>query len=171
MVWQDGPRQVLLDGHVRRAICRARHIAYEKRILELPDRTSAIIWVIENQLGRRNLTPEAQAYLRGRAYNLEKRPGARTDLDASRQGGEKLSERLAEVYRVGSRTIERDGQFALQLDQLAGMYGAAIKNAVLTRDAKMTRAEVARAIRLDAATQDGILARIGQGEKGFAVPT
>jgi hypothetical protein len=164
VVWQDGPRQVLLDGHTRRAICRARHIFYEKKILDFPDRTSAIIWVIGNQLGRRNLTPEAQAYLRGRIYNLEKRQGARTDLNTSRQGGEKLSERLAEIYRVGSRTIERDGQFAMQLDQLAGMYGTAIKNAVLTRDAKMTRAEVGRAARLDAAARDRILARVRQGE-------
>jgi hypothetical protein len=169
IVWQDGPRHVLVDGHTRRAICRARHIFYEKKILEFPDRTSAIIWVIGNQLGRRNLTPEAQAYLRGRIYNLEKRQGARTDLDTSRQGGEKLSERLAEVYRVGSRTIERDGQFAMQLDQLAEMYGTAIKNAVLTRDAKMTRAEVARGVKLDAATQDRILARVRQGEPAIDV--
>jgi hypothetical protein len=164
VVWQDGPRQILLDGHTRRAICRARHIFYEKKILDFPDRMSAVIWVIGNQLGRRNLTPEAQAYLRGRVYNLEKRQGTRTDLDTSRQGGEKLSERLAEVYRVGSRTIERDGQFAIQLDQLAGIYGPAIKNAVLTRDAKMTRAEVTRVVRLDPATRDRILARVQQGE-------
>src|SRR5262249_11382751 len=108
--------------------------------------------------------PEAQAYLRGRIYNLEKRQGARNDLDTSRQGGEKLSERLAEVYRVGSRTIERDGQFAMQLDQLAELYGTAIKNALLTRDAKMPRAEVAKAAKLDASTRDRILVRVQQGE-------
>ncbi|MDC0740923.1 hypothetical protein [Polyangium mundeleinium] len=169
VVWQDGPRQVLLDGHTRRAICRAHRIFYEKKILEFPDRTSAILWVIENQLGRRNLTPEAQAYLRGRIYNLEKRQGARTDLDTSRQGGEKMSERLAEIYRVGSRTIERDAQFARLLDQLAATYGTAIKNAVLTRDAKMTRAEVAQAVKLDALTRERILARIRQGEAAVDV--
>jgi hypothetical protein len=169
VVWQDGPRQVLLDGHTRRAICRARRIFYEKKILEFPDRTSAILWVIENQLGRRNLTPEAQAYLRGRIYNLEKRQGARTDLDTSRQGGEKLSERLAVVYKVGSRTIERDGRFAANLDHLAAVYGAAIKNAVLARDAKMTRAEVAKAVRLDALTQARVVARAQQGEAAIDV--
>ncbi|MDC0749950.1 hypothetical protein [Polyangium mundeleinium] len=169
VVWQDGPRQVLLDGHTRRAICRTRRIFYEKKILEFPDRTSAILWVIENQLGRRNLTPEAQAYLRGRIYNLEKRQGARTDLDTSRQGGEKLSERLADVYKVGSRTIERDGRFAAHLDDLAAVYGAAIKNAVLARDAKMTRAEVAKAVGLDALTQARVVARVQQGEAAIDV--
>lgn len=164
VVWQDGPRQVLLDGHIRRAICQARHIPFERKILEFADRASVMAWALKHQLGRRNLTPEAQAYLRGRIYNLEKRQGARTDLDTSRQSGEKLSELLADLYKVGSRTIERDGRFAAHLDHLAAVYGASIKNAVLTRDAKMTRAEVARAASLDASARDRILVRIGQGE-------
>lgn len=169
VVWQDGPRQVLLDGHIRHAICQAHHIPFEKKILEFPDRASAIRWVLMHQLGRRNLTPEAQAYLRGRIYNLEKRQGARTDLSTSRQRGEKLSELLADFYRVGRRTIERDGRFAAHLDHLAAVYGAAIKNAVLARDAKMTRGELARAVRLDALSRGRILARAQQGEAAVDV--
>lgn len=165
VVWQDGPRQVLLDGHIRHAICRAHHIFYEKKILEFPDRTSAILWVIENQLGRRNLTPEAQAYLRGRIYNLEKRQGARTDLDTSRHSGKKLSRRLADLYRSTPRTIERDGQFALQLDQLADAVGPDIKHEVLTRDAKISRSDVARLLTLEAPIRDHIIARVRDGEK------
>jgi hypothetical protein len=170
VVWQDGPRQVLLDGHLRRAICHARHVSFEKKILEFPDRSSAITWVVNNQLGRRNLTPEALAYLRGKLYNTRKKQGARTDLTSGRSDQRStLAERLAAKHQVGERTIRRDAEFATQLDHLGEMYGSVIKNAVLTRDAKMTRAEVARAVALDAATRDRILARIQRGETAVDV--
>ena len=39
----------------------------------LPDRAAAVEWIIANQLGRRNLTPEQKSYLRGKRYQLEKK--------------------------------------------------------------------------------------------------
>ncbi len=74
-------------------------------------------WIIENQLGRRNLTPDQFRLLLGRKYNRLKSQGKRTDL-TSRQIGEKLEtgSKLAGEHGVSSRTVERAGAAAEAID-------------------------------------------------------
>ena len=48
-------RGLLLDGHHRLAICTQYGLACTTVELDLPDRLAARIWIIRNQLGRRNL--------------------------------------------------------------------------------------------------------------------
>ena len=57
----------------------------------------------------------------------------------SRQNGEKLSKRLASEYKVGSRTIERDAEFALAVDTLAYALGEEIRQDLLSRNAQLTK--------------------------------
>ncbi len=71
VVWKG--HNILLDGHNRYEICTSEGIDFKTVDLELPDRNAAHDWIISNQLGRRNLTPEAVSYLRGKKYNLQKR--------------------------------------------------------------------------------------------------
>ena len=40
--------------------------------LDLPDRESVKEWMIKNQLGRRNLTPQEASYYRGKLYEARK---------------------------------------------------------------------------------------------------
>lgn len=51
-VWQE--ENLLLDGHNRFEICKRYGMEYELFFVSLPDRQSAINWIINNQLGRRN---------------------------------------------------------------------------------------------------------------------
>ncbi len=78
VVWQE--EQTLLDGHNRYAICARHGLPYHTTELSLPDLDAAKQWMIANQLGRLNLTPEQMSYFRGEQYNLMKRQGKRTDL-------------------------------------------------------------------------------------------
>ncbi len=71
---------ILLDGHNRYEICTSEGIEFKTVDIELPDRNAAHDWIISNQLGRRNLMPEAVSYLRGKKYNLQKRQGKRNEL-------------------------------------------------------------------------------------------
>ena len=60
IVWKE--TRLLLDGHNRYDICHQNSIALLPPIeLSLPDRDAATVWIIDNQLGRRNLSP----YVRG----------------------------------------------------------------------------------------------------------
>ena len=54
MVWAG--ENILLDGHNRLDICQAHGIDLEYVEIELADRDAAMLWIEENQLGRRNLT-------------------------------------------------------------------------------------------------------------------
>lgn len=46
---------ILIDGHNRYAICRANDIPFAVEEMEFENRTEAKLWIIKNQLGRRNL--------------------------------------------------------------------------------------------------------------------
>lgn len=46
----------ILDGHHRYGICRKHKLPYRTHELALPDEEAAKLWMIENQLGRRNIS-------------------------------------------------------------------------------------------------------------------
>jgi hypothetical protein len=130
VVWEE--EGILLDGHHRYKICLEHALDFDVRRLSLPSREAAINWIINNQLGRRNLTPEQQSYLRGKRYNLEKKQGARTDLtSADNQQKSTTAERLANEYHVDPSTIRADGQFAEALDTLEDQVRPGIRENVL----------------------------------------
>jgi len=78
VVW--GGHSILLDGHNRFELCTKYGIDYQIVEVRLPSFESAYSWIVSNQLGRRNLTPEAMSYLRGKLYNLEKQTDRRKNL-------------------------------------------------------------------------------------------
>ncbi len=80
-------------------------------------------------MGRRNLTPEQISYLRGKRYIAEKKEvGAPIgNFNAEKQTHQNdeivsTAEKLAEEYKVGKATIERDGQFARAVDKLSEIF-------------------------------------------------
>lgn len=117
-----------------------------QRLYELDgieDREEAIDWILRNQLGCRNLTPDQASFLRGKRYNREKdsHGGDRSDKETSGQNVHlKTAERLATEYKVDEKTIRRDGQYAAAVDTLAANAGEEIKQKILTREAPLRRA-------------------------------
>ena len=85
VVWQE--ESILLDGHNRYRICRKHRIAFDVRRVRLPDRDAAKLWIIRNQLGRRNLTPDQASYLRGLEYEATKQAPHRPARTKRSQNG------------------------------------------------------------------------------------
>lgn len=54
---------ILIDGHNRLRICQKHNLTYQTVNIELKDRNEAGIWIIKNQLGRRNLTDAQKAVM------------------------------------------------------------------------------------------------------------
>ena len=54
VVWKE--RGILLDGHHRYAICKQHGIEFKIAEMSFPDELAAKGWMLENQLGRRNMT-------------------------------------------------------------------------------------------------------------------
>lgn len=115
-VWKD----VIIDGHNRYEIANKNGLDFTVTELNFENRTDAIEWIILHQLGRRNLTEEQKAYLRGRRYENEKlKVGTRTDLTFPQNDGKlQTAEKLASEYNVSKATIERDADFAKGVDLL-----------------------------------------------------
>lgn len=101
-----------------------------------------INWIINNQLGRRNVTPDQASYLRGKRYNMEKAQGSRSDLTLD-QNDLKLhtAQRLSNEFKVSEPTIKRDGKFADAIDSLSNVMGDNVRQAVLSGDSKIPKQE------------------------------
>lgn len=122
---------LLLDGHNRYALCTQYNISFETQEIDLASREEAVNWIIANQLGRRNLTPEQKSYLRGKRYNLEKTGGH--GKSATNFQEQNASKRLAKEYKVVPATIQADGQFASAIDTLEAQVRQDIRDTVLRR--------------------------------------
>lgn len=59
VVWGD----TLVDGHNRYKICTQNGISYQIVKRDFPDREAVILWIISNQLNKRNLTPEQRVLI------------------------------------------------------------------------------------------------------------
>ena len=134
---------ILLDGYHRYQIAQENDLEYRVTEIELPDRDAAKEWMITNQLGRRNLTPEESSYYRGKLYEARKRQGARTDL-TSHHFDEKLNtaEQIAKEYGVSKPTVERDAKFSEAVDKVAEEIGEYMRDAILSGTAKVAKQDV-----------------------------
>ncbi len=146
VVWKG--HNILLDGHNRYEICTSEGIEFKTVDIELPDRMAASDWLINNQLGRRNLTPEAVSYLRGKRYHSlkarVKNPEGKnqhSEVWAQNEPKPRTANHLAQEYKVGSSTIKRDAQYASAVDTLAEALGEDVRPSLLSRDAKLTKKE------------------------------
>lgn len=128
-------QHILLDGHNRHAICQRHALPYDVREIALEDRFAAMEWIVANQLGRRNLTPEQKSYLRGKRYNLEKRrDGGHGKQKAVSENQTPLRDKLAKEYHVASSTISADGEFADAVDTLESQVRAEIRQVALKKN-------------------------------------
>jgi hypothetical protein len=63
---------ILVDGHNRYGICIKHKLNFKIHLISFDSLKDVRDYMIDNQLGRRNLIPEQASYLRGLRYNTEK---------------------------------------------------------------------------------------------------
>ena len=163
----EAPVYVLVDGHNRYRICTARNISFNVQVMSFPSLKEVKDYMIDLQLGRRNLTPQQASYFRGLRYNLEKSEKGKYDRnDHKSQSGTyeeidpenhksqsgtydknalSTSEKLAKEYKVGRNTILRDAEFASGLDKL----NDELKNAVLSGEIKIGKSEIQKLAKVE----------------------
>lgn len=106
VVWEE--KGILLDGHNRKEICDAHGIEYATKAVSIPDRTSAKVWIIKNQTGRRNLSESQRSMLAARLADLV--PGG--DRGNQHTGGKPpigglKQEDAGKLFNVGERSVSR----------------------------------------------------------------
>lgn len=79
-VWDREGELVLLDGHNRMKICKKHNMPYDTSTIEIESAEDAIIWIVDNQKGRRNIaTDEQKYYISGKRYEAQKIINRRRD--------------------------------------------------------------------------------------------
>jgi hypothetical protein len=157
----SAPAYILIDGHNRYGICQRNGLDFRVNLKSFASLEEVRTFMIENQLGRRNLTPEQTAYLRGLRYHAEKTdrgrydrtthkgqnvPYENGDLDnvqktpsEARSSAERTNtaQRLANRFNVNEKTIKRDAAFASGVEKLA----PALKADVLAGKVKVNKGQ------------------------------
>lgn len=127
VVWNG----LLLDGHHRFEICTQAHLPYRIVQQSCADREDAKIWILRQQLGRRNLEPFQLAEV---VFVLE--PLLSAQAKARQQSGLKQGTELpAELpAEVPFRSFERNGQETVQeLAKIAGISRMAMQRALVVK--------------------------------------
>lgn len=120
VVWNG----VIVDGHNRwKVIQEHPEVKWQVREMEFADKWQAFVWMLENQLGRRNLTDEDRTIAMGDLYEARKNTnggnrGNQYTVVAVPQSGDvankpkSTSETIAKELGVSKNTIERAGDYA-----------------------------------------------------------
>jgi len=79
---------IIVDGHNRFYICMRHGIEFEVEDMQFANREDAKLWILENQLGRRNLTDAARIEL---ALHLKNALREKAKSNLTQSGGDKKS--------------------------------------------------------------------------------
>jgi hypothetical protein len=146
VVWKG--HNTLVDGHNRLRYCREKGYPFPVIEKEFADRNEVRAFIISTQLGRRNLSPAAESYLRGKRYLETKKQGARSDKTSGQSDQKTTAEKLGEEFKVGEKTVRRDARFAEAVDQIDENCGQDARNLILSRETGLTRGGVLRLAKL-----------------------
>lgn len=140
-------RGVLLDGYHRHKIAQEHGLEYKTVEIDLPDKEAAKEWIITNQLGRRNLTPQEASYYRGKLYESRKQhPYIHPKSEGQNVPRSRTSAKIAEEYGIDEKTVRRDADFSEAVDKVAAEVGEEAKNAILTGKVNIPKKDVEKLI-------------------------
>jgi len=124
IIWNNEGKNILVDGHNRLSLWKefnGFNDEYELKTQELRfgNRDKVKEWIIKNQLGRRNLSPDDYRLLVGMLYNQRK----------ATQGGDRKSkgknctlndtaQQVAEETGVSPRTVKSAGKLAAKVEEI-----------------------------------------------------
>ena len=143
IVWESrNDKFVLIDGHNRYKICKEFNIPFKTKILKFDGIEQVKFWMINNQLGRRNLTPDQMSYYRGLKYeSLKKKNTGYIQVKSKGQNEPWTYEKLAEEFKVSASTIKRDAKFSKGLNVI-GIHNQKLKNKILSGETKIKKSDV-----------------------------
>lgn len=160
VVWND----TLIDGHNRYRICTEHNIAYLTVTKEFEDRNAAMLWMMNNQLSRRNLNDFQRVEIVRKCENAVKAQAVKRQ-EASRfgNGGGKISttveksrDTLGAMAKVSGKTYEH-------ATAIIDKAPEAVTNAVRKNELSINAGyEVTK---MNPEQQNEISQRIEQGEK------
>jgi N6-adenosine-specific RNA methylase IME4 len=109
MLWKG----ILIDGHNRKEIADKLNIKYKTKNKKFKDRNEVIVWMIDNQLGRRNISKYDRTRLALRKEDILK-PIAKENLKLGGKGSQKSAKvkvdvrnEVAKIAKVSHDTVAK----------------------------------------------------------------
>lgn len=147
VLWGD----LLIDGHNRHEICTRLGLPFGTVGMDFADRDAAMDWMDANQMGKRNMSPEAFTRALGRRYNRAKKAvGAPVgnsnnsesqlaQIDPIDSPQKSTADRLAADHGVSPATVKRAGAYdaAAKVIEAAGGSVAGSKQQDVVQAAKV----------------------------------
>ena len=144
VVWND----TIIDGHNRYALATKHDLPFTTVNKEFDTRDEVLIWIINTQVSRRNLSPTYMSYFRGLHYSVDKRiirnksgKNQYTEVFPQNEGKPKersTAGRLSDHYKVSIATIERDAKAADAIDAI-GRISPDAKARILSGDVRLNK--------------------------------
>ena len=159
---------ILIDGYNRYKICIEHDIPFKTIDMKFDSREEVLIWIITNQVSRRNLTPMQLRYFRGLHYGADKKvhgTNRYTDQGKSAQNEHSkgsTANRLSEQYRVSNYTIRRDEKLAEAITSI-GESSAEARRKILSGEVSINMAKLEA---LASASDEEIAAVAAEIEEG-----
>ena len=102
----------IIDGHNRYKIAQKHNLEFTTYPMDgkLLTRNDVIEWMLNNQMGRRNLNPDQLSIIRGKLYNLHKYPSKNNNSERKICVNKSAND-MSKLYNVSPRTIQNDAKF------------------------------------------------------------
>ncbi len=118
VVWKD----TIVDGHNRYEICHKHSIPFAVEEKEFENKDAAMLWMLERQLGRRNLNSYQRSMLALRAKEhlakiAREHQYAGVNLGPNLAQGGRVSEKLAKMAGVGRETMKKVEKIDSEADE------------------------------------------------------
>jgi|LakMenE01Jun11ns_1017448.scaffolds.fasta_scaffold9759373_1 hypothetical protein len=133
-LWDD----FIIDGHNRYEISLKHQLQFESIDFSFDSEEDVKNWMIEKQLGQRNLTKEQKDYLIGKRYENEKQKIGRPENKEEKISPLKTAEKIAEEVGISDRQVKINEQYAKGVDKMS----EELKQQVLQGNSNINKGDV-----------------------------
>jgi hypothetical protein len=165
IIYWEG-NDTIIDGHNRYKICSDLGKKFDIKPMCFETKEAVMNYVIDHQLGRRNLSDTEKSYLRGRRYLTEKKAAHRPNGNELHQNdgvtGE-TAQKVAKQNGVSQATIERDAVLAEAIDKLREEVGDDFSKNLRAEKVKISKKGI---LGLSEKSPEDLKAIVEQIEKG-----
>ena len=112
VVWDN----TVVDGHNRFRICAAHNIPFEVKEIHFDSRKEALLWILNNQLGRRNLTDAMRIELALSKVELLRQQARENQRRGAARGGSSKPSNKSEAAHCEPSTLTGDEAGSLSDD-------------------------------------------------------
>jgi len=147
IVWNG----TIVDGHNRYNLAQKHGLKFETLEMQFAEFCDAVDWMVNNQLGRRNLTESQKDHLIGKRYQNEKQrlggqiKSAATNINSEGVGKNfpplSTAEKLGQEYGISARQVKFNEDFAKGVDLIAKVDSSK-RDDILLEKSNLTKGEV-----------------------------